>query len=163
MFETITREGLDHWDEQRVEQGKSSLETALLAEGVSSINLDQTVQKGLRALKNTLKDQDGRKILKRYENEGSELALTYTEDRNFKTKIVDRTFIDENDVRWIIDYKSGERKGGDLEGFFQQETERYRSQLESYEKLIRLQGETRPIRKALYFPLHQRLVEILPK
>ncbi len=163
MFETITREGLDHWDEQRVEQGKSSLETALLAEGVSSINLDQTVQKGLRALKNTLKDQDGRKILKRYENEGSELALTYTEDRNFKTKIVDRTFIDENDVRWIIDYKTGERKGGDLEGFFQQETERYRSQLESYEKLIRLQGETRPIRKALYFPLHQRLVEILPK
>ena len=163
MFETIAKEGLDHWDERRVDQAKSSLETALVAEGVSPINLDKTVEKGLRALNNILKDPDGQKILKKHENEEAELALTYIEDRNFKTKIVDRTYVDENNVRWIIDYKTGERSGGNIEGFFKQEIERYRSQLESYEQLIRLQGETRPIKKALYYPLHQRLVEILPE
>jgi len=68
--------------------------------------------------------------------------------------------VDEEGVRWIIDYKTGERTGGNVEGFFKQEIERYRSQLDSYEHLIRLQGETRPIKKALYYPLHQRLVEI---
>ena len=136
---------------------KSSLEAGLLAEGMSHVNLDQTVQKGLRALKNILKDEQGRKILQRYEHEEAEYALTFKDNRNFRTKIVDRTYVDENGIRWIIDYKTGERTGGNIEGFFKQEIKRYRTQLESYEQLIRLQGETRPIKKALYYPLHQTL------
>ena len=159
-FETIVKEGLQNWDERRVDQMKSSLESALMAEGMSPLNLDATVEKGLRALKNILKDANGRKILQRYDHEEAEYALTFKDNRNFRTKIVDRTYVDEKGVRWIIDYKTGERKGGNVEGFFKQEIERYRSQLESYEQLIRLQGETRPIKKALYYPLHQRLVEI---
>ncbi len=160
LFETIVKEGLDHWDVQRVDQMTPSLRSSLLAEGMSPVNLEKTVEKGVRALKNILKDGNGRKILKRYENEGAELALTYIDGNNYRTKIVDRTYVDENGVRWIIDYKTGERSGGNVEGFFKQEIKRYRSQLESYERLIRLQGETRPIKKALYYPLHQRLVEI---
>jgi ATP-dependent helicase/nuclease subunit A len=159
-FETIVKEGLDQWDERRVDQMKSSLEAALMAEGMSPLNLKDTTEKGLRALKNILKDEAGRKILKRHEYEEAEYALTFKDNRNFRTKIVDRTYVDEEGVRWIIDYKTGERKGGNVEGFFKQEIERYRSQLESYEQLIRLQGETRPIKKALYYPLHQRLIEI---
>jgi ATP-dependent helicase/nuclease subunit A len=57
-------------------------------------------------------------------------------------------------------YKTSEHKGGSIEKFFQEEKDRYRDQLESYAKLISLQGETRPIKKALYYPLHKRLVEI---
>ncbi|MDH3257676.1 MAG: PD-(D/E)XK nuclease family protein, partial [Nitrospinota bacterium] len=163
LFETIVKEGLEHWDEPRADQMKHLLEAGLMAEGMSHVNLDKTVQKGLRALKNILKDEKGRKILQRYEHEEAEYALTFKDHRNFRTKIVDRTYVDENGVRWIIDYKTGERSGGNLEGFFKQEIERYRSQLESYENLIRLQGETRPIKKALYYPLHQRLIEILPE
>jgi ATP-dependent exoDNAse (exonuclease V) beta subunit len=159
-FETIVKQGLEAWDERRVDQMKPSLESALMAEGMSPLNLEATIEKGLRALKNILNDKDGRKILQRYEHEEAEYALTFKDNRNFRTKIVDRTYVDEEGVRWIIDYKTGERKGGNVEGFFKQEIERYRSQLESYEQLIRLQGETRPIKKALYYPLHKRLVEI---
>jgi len=159
-FETIVKEGLDQWDERRVNQTKPSLEAALLAEGMSHLNLDKTVEKGLRALKNILKDEKGRKVLNRYEGEEVEFALTYIEDRNFRTKIIDRTYVDDEDIRWIIDYKTGEHKGGSIEVFFEEEKDRYRPQLESYEQLIRLQGETRKIKKALYYPLHQRLVEI---
>ena len=160
-FETIVKQGLESWDERRVDQMKSSLEAALMAEGMSPLNLKATTEKGLRALKNILKDESGRKILQRYEHEEAEYALTFKDNRNFRTKIVDRTYVDEEGIRWIIDYKTGERTGGNVEGFFKQEIKRYRSQLESYEQLIRLQGETRPIKKALYYPLHQRLVEIL--
>ena len=162
-FETIVKEGLEHWDERRVDKMRSSLEAALMAEGMSPLNLEVTTDKGLRALKNILKDENGRRILQRYEHEESEYALTFKDNRNFRTKIVDRTYVDEEGVRWIIDYKTGERTGGNVEGFFKQEIERYRSQLESYEQLIRLQGETRPIKKALYYPLHKRLVEIPEK
>lgn len=160
LFETIVKEGLEEWDELRVDQIKPSLEAALMAEGMSPLNLEATAEKGLRALKNILNDENGQKILQRYGHEEAEYALTFEDNRSFRTKIVDRTYVDENGVRWIIDYKTGERTGGNVEGFFKQEIERYRSQLESYEQLIRLQGETRPIKKALYYPLHQRLIEL---
>ena len=158
LFETIVNEGLDQWNERRAEQMAPVLKTALLAEGISPLKLEIMTDKGIRAIQNILKDEYGRKILKRYEIEDAELALSYTEGRSFRTKIVDRTFVDDEGIRWIIDYKTGERSGGDIEGFFQQEIERYQSQLDSYEQLIRLHGETRPIKKALYYPLHQRLI-----
>lgn len=162
-FETIVREGLDQWDARRADEMKPALKAALLAEGMSPLNLEDTVQKGVRALKNILKDEDGRKILKRYENEKAEYALTFMEGRNFRNKIVDRTFVDGEGVRWIVDYKTGEHEGSNLKKFFDDEMDRHRDQLESYEKLFRLQGETRPIKMALYYPLHQRLVEITEK
>jgi len=159
-FETIVKEGLDRWDARRVETMKPSLQAALLAEGMSHLNLEDTVHKGMRALKNILKDEEGRRILKHYANEKAEYALTNLKDGAFKTRIIDRTFVDGEGIRWIIDYKTGERSGGNIEGFFEEEKKRYRPQLESYEQLIRLQGETRKIKKALYYPLHQKLVEI---
>lgn len=159
-FEAIAKDGLELWDEVRINEMKQTFEVALLGEGLSSEELKGTTDKGLRALKNILKDETGRNILKRYENEETEIALTYREGRNFKTKIVDRTYVDEENVRWIIDYKTGEHKGGDIEKFFDGEKERYREQMETYAKLISLRGETRPIKKALYYPLHKRLIEI---
>jgi ATP-dependent exoDNAse (exonuclease V) beta subunit len=159
-FETIAKQGIENWNEKKLDQLKPSLNTALLAEGMSPLHLEKTVQKGMRALKNILKDNDGRKILKRYEYDEAEYALTFVEGRNFKNKIVDRTYVDDEGIRWIIDYKTGEHEGSNLKKFFDDEIGRYRGQLESYEQLIRLQGETRTIKKALYYPLHQRLVEI---
>ena len=86
--------------------------------------------------------------------------MTYVDGRDFENKVVDRTYVDDEGIRWIIDYKTGEHEGGNLKKFFNDEIDRHRDQLESYEQLIRLQGETRKIKKALYYPLHQKLVEI---
>ncbi len=157
-FETIATEGL--WDAARVDRMKPALKTALLAEGLSPNELDETTDKGLRALRNILKDPLGLEILIRHDNAAAEFGLVSTEGRNFKTRIIDRTYVDKDGVRWIIDYKTGEHKGGNIEKFFAEEKERYRKQLERYESLMKGQGETRPIKKALYYPLHQRLVEI---
>ena len=35
--------------------------------------------------------------------------------------MIDRTFVDENNYRWIIDYKTGQHIGSDLEIFFKNE------------------------------------------
>ncbi|MEE8205986.1 MAG: 3'-5' exonuclease, partial [Nitrospinaceae bacterium] len=159
-FETIAKQGLDTWDERRVEQMIPSLKAALLAEGLSHQNLDKTVQNGIRAIKNILKHDEGRWILKEHHDHYMEYSLTHKKDGIFKTRIIDRTFVDEEGVRWIIDYKTGGHEGSNLKKFFDDEMDRHRDQLESYEQLIRLQGETRTIKKALYYPLHKRLVEI---
>lgn len=74
--------------------------------------------------------------------------------------IIDRSFVDENDTRWIIDYKTGEHLGSNLDGFIESEKERYKEQLEKYEGAVK-KIDVRPIRKALYYPMHQKLVEII--
>jgi ATP-dependent exoDNAse (exonuclease V) beta subunit len=67
--------------------------------------------------------------------------------------VVDRTFIDEDGVRWIVDYKTSTHEGGELEWFLDGEQLRYRPQLERYGRLFRLAEPERPIRLGLYFPL----------
>jgi ATP-dependent exoDNAse (exonuclease V) beta subunit len=66
--------------------------------------------------------------------------------------VIDRTFVDEHGVRWIIDYKTGSHEGGNLETFLDNEKKRYQEQLERYARLL-VQRDSRPIRLALYFPL----------
>ena len=66
--------------------------------------------------------------------------------------VIDRTFVDQDGTRWIVDYKTGEHLDGDREKFLHQEQARYREQLETYARILRLL-EDRPIRLALYFPL----------
>jgi ATP-dependent helicase/nuclease subunit A len=158
-FETIVKQGMDAWTKSRMDQMVSSLKSALLAEGMSPDSLESNLKKGVLAIQNILNDDKGRWILQKHQEHKAEYALTNFKENNFTNKVIDRTFVDEG-VRWIIDYKTGEHKGGSIEKFFEEEKDRYRKQLESYEQLIRLQGETRTIKKALYYPLHQRLVEI---
>jgi ATP-dependent exoDNAse (exonuclease V) beta subunit len=66
--------------------------------------------------------------------------------------VIDRSFVDADQVRWIVDYKTGEHLEGDRDAFLDQELERYRAQLETYARIVR-ELEVRPIRLALYFPL----------
>ena len=65
--------------------------------------------------------------------------------------VFDRSFIDEEGVRWVIDYKTSRHSGGGLEAFLDSEVERYRPQLERYALLARRLGPE-PVRVGLYFP-----------
>ena len=65
--------------------------------------------------------------------------------------VIDRSFVDADGVRWIVDYKSGRHEGGGSRAFLDREQERYREQLERYGRLMSAM-DGRPIRLALYFP-----------
>ena len=66
--------------------------------------------------------------------------------------VIDRSFVDEQGVRWVIDYKTSQHIGGGLEEFLDREVERYRSQLQRYAILVKRLGPE-PVRLGLYFPL----------
>ena len=74
-------------------------------------------------------------------------------------RVIDRTFIDKEEIRWIIDYKISRHKGSDMDRFLNNEKERYKSQLDGYEKILRAGGEKREIRKALYYPAQKGWIE----
>ncbi|MFA7536303.1 MAG: PD-(D/E)XK nuclease family protein, partial [Desulfuromonadales bacterium] len=75
--------------------------------------------------------------------------------------VVDRTFIDEEKTRWIIDYKTSEpRAGEDLQAFLAAEGQRYRPQLAAYAELFRQLAPHDPVRAGLYFPLIDAWYEV---
>ena len=107
----------------------------------------------LTALRQTLADERGRWILSGSHREAySEWELSGLSAGRLRNVKIDRSFVDESDTRWVIDYKTSAHEGGDVEGFLAQEIERYRPQLEAYRELARAVGP-QPVRAALYFPL----------
>ena len=85
----------------------------------------------------------------------SELSLTAWLDGEFATVKIDRTFIDAEGTRWIVDWKTGAHEGTDVERFLSQEIGRYAPQLERYARVMSLY-DPRPQRVGLYFPLLDR-------
>ena len=83
----------------------------------------------------------------------SELALTAMIDGVAHSLRIDRTFVDEMGVRWIVDWKTSVHEGGDREAFLDRELERYRAQLERYARALQLMEPDRPLRVGLYYPL----------
>ncbi|HUG98107.1 MAG TPA: UvrD-helicase domain-containing protein, partial [Gammaproteobacteria bacterium] len=57
----------------------------------------------------------------------SELALTAVVDGVLQSLRIDRTFVDRDGVRWVIDWKTSAHEGGDREAFLDNELERYRN------------------------------------
>ena len=125
----------------------------LMQEGLPAEQLDAAAGRIDDALAGILQDQRGRWILStEHKDAQCEYALTWRVGDQVRHMIIDRTFIDANDDRWIIDYKTGSHTGGGMDEFLDREQERYRQQLDDYAAAFsRLEG--RPIRLGLYFPL----------
>ncbi|MCH8074740.1 MAG: UvrD-helicase domain-containing protein [SAR324 cluster bacterium] len=132
---------------------RAAIRSSLAALGVLSGDLERAAGLVERALANTLEDSRGAWILKAHREARSEHRIAGIVDGRPRNFIIDRTFIDEEGTRWIIDFKTGGHEGGDREAFLEREQERYRDQLEGYARLMGNMDPDTPIRLGLYFPL----------
>ena len=128
--------------------------------GVPADELESLTADVETALRNTLADEKGRWTLERHEDAASELPLSLQEEGRTRSLILDRSFVHEGE-RWIVDYKTSRHEGADLDSFLEEEKRRYAPQLERY-RLAMQEREDRPIRTALYFPLHSAFREVTP-
>ena len=121
--------------------------------GLEAAALPEALDRVQRALAGTLADPRGRWILDPSHREArSEMPLSGWLDRRLVEVVLDRTFVDGEGVRWIIDFKTGDHAGGGLDAFLDREQARYAGQLLRYGRLMSsLDG--RPIRLGLYFPM----------
>lgn len=159
FFKRITVEGLELWDLHRVKKERPKIKAMLLQLGLPDYNISQLADKGVNVLGKTLQDKKGRWILSKHLEESSEVSLTGVSEGNLIQGVIDRTFIDEAGIRWIIDYKTGSHEGGLLEEYLKTEQERYKDQLEQYADLLISAGENRKIKKGLYFPALSKWIE----
>jgi ATP-dependent helicase/nuclease subunit A len=126
--------------------------SALAALGVPAAELPEAVDRVQAALVQALEDERGKWLLGPHSNAVCEYALCGVLEGQILSVRIDRTFIDDQGARWVIDYKSSSHEGAGIEDFLDNERERYREQLILYRELFGLL-EDRPVRTALYFPL----------
>jgi ATP-dependent exoDNAse (exonuclease V) beta subunit len=117
------------------------------------MSADEIIEAGaiaIESIDNMLNDERGRWLLQQDHVEASsELELITAAGQRH---VLDRSFVDADGVRWIVDYKSSHPHAGEmLADFLARERAAYAPQLHNYRQLV-AQFDSRPIKVALYFP-----------
>jgi ATP-dependent helicase/nuclease subunit A len=148
-LQQIAADALRGWDAGRLEAMAEPFRRELAARGVDEAELARAAERVRAALAQALEDPRGRWLLGPRREARNEYRLTAILDGVRRSIVVDRTFVDDDGRRWIVDYKTSSHEGAGLEGFLDRERERYAAQLATY---ARAMGGGRP-RLGLYFPL----------
>ncbi|MFH1575287.1 MAG: 3'-5' exonuclease, partial [Acidobacteriota bacterium] len=153
MLRRIAEDGVAEWDADRVGRHRPAYLSALASLGVPVHELAPAADRVVMALERTLSDERGRWLLAiGHDNAACEYRLCGMIEGEMVSARIDRTFIDEQGTRWVIDYKSSSHEGAGVQAFLDNERERYREQLVRYKRLF-AGLEDRPVRAGLYFPL----------
>ncbi|MHB8668527.1 MAG: PD-(D/E)XK nuclease family protein, partial [Burkholderiales bacterium] len=149
-LQRIAEDELNGWDVARIAGLRASFCNELAARGVEEAQLAGAAERVATALRNALADPRGRWLLGPQRQARNEYRLTAVIDGERRNLVIDRCFSDEHGRRWIVDYKTSGHEGANVQGFFDQEQERYRVQLARYAQAL-AQGEAAML--GLYFPL----------
>ena len=124
---------------------------------VPANRIDYALKRLVKAVHNIQADTSSHFLFEDYVEQKNEYALSALEEGVVKTYRIDRTFVDKEGIRWIIDYKSTDTRNENIETFADEQVqERHQTQLEKYGYLMS-QIENNPIRLAVYFPLLKQL------
>ncbi len=148
-LQRIAIDGLGRWNGERVAGLADAIRRDLARRGVPDSERPAAIARVLEALEGAITDERGRWVLESRESARSEYRLRVASAEGVRLVVIDRTFVDREGRRWIVDYKSGFHEGGDRERFLEREIERYRPQLAGYAAAF--PGED--VALGLYFPL----------
>jgi len=126
----------------------------------ASSEIDNAMAKIEQSLSKTLQDSELSWIFDHEQAQSAaELPLQSYANDYVHTHVIDRTFIDETGVRWIIDYKSSQPSNKQsLESFLAEQVALYSGQLSRYRSLFASE-ENKGIKTALLFTSLPKLVE----
>jgi ATP-dependent helicase/nuclease subunit A len=149
-LQRIAEDELQGWSEARIDTLREGFGKELATRGVEAAQLGAASARVAKALAKALADPRGRWLLGPQRSARNEYRLTAMVDGERRKLVIDRCYTDAAGKRWIVDYKTSGHEGTNVDGFLDQEKERYRVQLERY-ALVLAQGEAAML--GLYFPL----------
>ena len=153
-LQRIAEDEMKGWNAPRVELLRTTFKQELLACGLNDGDTEAAAVRVITALAQALHDKRGQWLLGSQQDARNELRKTAMASGERMNLVIDRTFLDADGQRWIVDYKTSSHQGADVEGFLDREQERYRAQLERYAAVMRMLDD-RPVKLGLYFPLLQ--------
>lgn len=154
VLQEIGDNGLERYSPELITSLATRFRRDLQLRGVDENDLDRAADRVVAAVSAVCADPVGRWLLDRHSEAASELPITVRDNNVLAQLRIDRTFVDVDGRRWIIDFKTSTHEGGDIDAFLDAEVERYRDQLTRYAAAI-ADIDRRPIQVGLYFPLLQ--------
>lgn len=151
-LQRISQNGLSNWHAEKIKSQYPFWKKQLLQLGIQPKLIDEKITIIEQAINNTLNDPRGQWILHPHQAAQSEFPLTLAIENEIKHLIIDRTFIDAEGIRWIIDFKTATPINSNLDNFYTKQFELYQEQLSLYTKAMQ-NLEQRKIKIGLYFPL----------
>lgn len=173
VLQQIGQEGVRHWSLERL----SSLHPVLIhdarRQGLSATQATQAAVDTQAALAQCWHDPQWRWVIGDgegcYQDIRHEWALSeLLEDGRSALHIIDRSFIDADGIRWVIDYKSDKpddwQPGDDFpadarHAFLQARAQHHRTQLQRYQRILQ-RYDPRPVKTGLYFLMLGAWVEV---
>ena len=153
-LEQISEDGLENWSVEKQKGIQKKWLWALGQKGIPNKLIPAALNQLQSIIEISLGSEHGRWVLGQHRLEKNEYELIVDSGKGFKRYIIDRTFVDEHDQCWIIDYKSSEPMDSeDLNSFFSRMEQRYKSQLSGYINLFNLSEPGRRHRCGLFFPM----------
>lgn len=146
-LQRIADDELRGWDEKRVRGLNARFSRELERRGVPRADVVRSAQLVATALANALADERGRWLLGPHREARSEYRLRALAHGQLRTYIIDRLFLTQDNVEWVVDYKTSRHEGADVDAFLDRELERYTPQLKTYATL------RKGSRLGLYFPI----------
>ena len=146
-LQRIAEDELRGWDAKRVHALRPRFASELSRRGIPSSDASQVANVVATALTNAITDERGRWLLGSHPEARNEYRLRAHAHGQIRTYVIDRLFRGNDNVEWVVDYKTSRHEGTDLEAFLDRERERYAPQLEAYGKL------RKDSRQGLFFPL----------
>lgn len=151
LLQKISEHGVAWWKNQSALNQENYIRHQLIHLCVPLHAIRRAIKVIQQSITNTLEDVRGQWILHPHKEAKSEFAITARLNNQLENLIIDRMFVDENDVRWIVDYKTTTFSHEDLDEFLDKEQEKYLEKMQTYRKAIQL-FDNRPIKLGLYFP-----------
>jgi ATP-dependent exoDNAse (exonuclease V) beta subunit len=150
----VAETGIENWDTENTDRVLAQMSRMLMADGLSGDMLETATSRCADGLQRVLNSQKGQWMLSgEHQDAHSEWALSSEYENRVSHHVIDRSFIDKQGARWIIDYKTASHEGGDLDRFLADEEIRHAPQLQRYATILKTLEPNREIRTALYFPI----------
>ena len=161
VLQQISENGLEDWSDEKSKRIRKKWQWALGQKGIPNKLIPVALNHLQSIIEISLSSEHGRWVLGHHPLAKNEYELVVDSGKGIERYIIDRTFVDDNDQRWIIDYKTSVPiDSEDLKSFFSRMEQRYKAQLSSYMDLFNLLEPGRHHRCGLFFPVLGRFYEI---
>lgn len=159
VLQYISQHGFSWWQQVDKNHQLKYLVNQFIQLGLNE-DRDEAALISHQAIENTLNDTRGKWILHPHHQARSEFAISAIVEGKIENLIIDRTFIDEEGIRWIIDYKTAGFSHENSDDFLEKEQQKYIKKMQLYRQAMQLMDD-KPIRLGLYFPVLSAWRELL--
>ncbi|MDI4652644.1 MULTISPECIES: exodeoxyribonuclease V subunit beta [Pseudoalteromonas] len=138
VIEQIGKDGIDNWNNKRVDEYAMAIMASLKQYSVPNCDLIRSVINVKNEIKELLTCDIFRSLNSNHELDHNEVAITIRKNRELKSIVIDKAFINKNGIAHVVDWESSKKPAGqEYETYINSQKAKHKLKLELYGKAYR--------------------------